>query len=134
MVTTTLPSKCGKGDTFKILTGSIFRKEQSYELEKSHSRWLRSSVRFRSLDCDGSDERTRWFDGRGGNPRRWHATFDGRDANASRSHDEFTRGPGTFWGSKLQSIQSVCSVQSLRSISSIQPFQQVQPLQPLQPC
>jgi len=24
MVTTALPFKCGKGDTFKILTGSIF--------------------------------------------------------------------------------------------------------------
>ena len=26
-------------------------------------------MRFRSLDCDGADERARWFDGRDGNAR-----------------------------------------------------------------
>ena len=73
-------------------------------------------MRFRSLDCDGADERTRWFDGRDGNARRFHAAFDGRDANARRFHttfdgtdanawwsdDEFTLGLPTVWRSKLQ--------------------------------
>src|SRR5262249_35585036 len=115
---------------FQFLTSSIFRKEQSYEFEKNHSPWLRSRICFRSLDCDGADERARWFYGRDGNGRRFHATFDGRDANARwfyatfdgrdanerwfhapfngtdanawRSDDEFTLRLPTFWRSKLQ--------------------------------
>ena len=46
-------------------------------------------MRFRSLDCDGADERARWFDGRDGNARGVHATFDGRDANARWFHATF---------------------------------------------
>src|SRR5206468_6304920 len=103
MVTTALRFKCGKGDTFKSRRVQFFRKEQSYELEKNHSPWLRSSMRFRSLECDGADERARWFDGTDGNARRCHATFDGTDANAARPHDEFTLGPSTLWRPKLQS-------------------------------
>src|SRR4029077_19535465 len=131
MVTTVLPFKCGKGDTFQILTGSISRKVQSYELEKIHSPWLRSRMRFRSRDCDGDGKTwwfhgrsTWWFHGRDGNARRrhgrhgnarrfhaadgngrrrFHATFDGRHANAPRSDDEFTLGHATLWRPKLQS-------------------------------
>src|SRR5207247_10020661 len=66
MVTTALRFKCGKGDTFKSRRVQFFRKEQSYELEKNHSPWLRSSMRFRSLECDGADERARWVDGTDG--------------------------------------------------------------------
>ena len=89
-------------------------------------------MRFRSLACDGADERrTRW-DGnarrRYGNARRFHATFDdGTNADAPRSHDEFTLGLQTPWQPRLQSNGSVWSFQpfqSLRSISSIQPIQQ----------
>ena len=69
---------------------------------------------FHSLDCDGADERTRWFDGRDGDARRsdvaldgdarrFHAKFDGTDANAARSHDEFTLGLPTLWQPRLQS-------------------------------
>src|SRR6516162_6392358 len=100
---------------FQILTGSIFRKVQSYEREKIHSPWLRSSMRCRRLGCD-RDGRARWFDGRGrnawrrhgnarryGNARRFHATFDGGNANASRSDDEFTLGHAILWRAKLQS-------------------------------
>jgi hypothetical protein len=74
-------------------------------------------VRFRSIDCDGADERARWFDGRDGNARpsdvtfdgrdgnarRFHAAFDGTHANATRSHDEFTIGLPTLWQPRLQS-------------------------------
>ncbi len=74
-------------------------------------------MRFRGIDCDGADERARWFDGRDGNARRFHAAFDGRDgnarrfhaafdgrdANAPRSHDEFTLGLPTLWQPRLQS-------------------------------
>src|SRR5215472_14782695 len=88
-------------------------------------------MRFRSLACDGADERrTRWYGNarrRHGNARR-HATFDdGTNANAPRSHDEFTLGLQTLWQPRLQSNGSVWSFQpfqSLRSISSIQPLQQ----------
>jgi hypothetical protein len=34
---------------------NFLEREQSYELEKNHSPWLRSGMRFRSLDCDGAD-------------------------------------------------------------------------------
>jgi hypothetical protein len=81
----------------------FFRKEQSYEFEKIHSFWLRSSMRFRSLNCDGADERARWFDVPGGNARPSHVTFDRADANASRSDDEFTLGLPTVWRPRLQS-------------------------------
>src|SRR6476620_10033629 len=97
---------------FQILTGSISRKVQGYECEKIHSPWLRSSMRFRSLDCDG-DERAWWFHGRDGNARRFHAphgnarrfhaTFDGTRANAPRSDDEFTLALPTLWQSRFQS-------------------------------
>ena len=60
-------------------------------------------MRFRSLDCDGADERARWFDGTDGNARRFHATFDGTDANAPLPDDEFTVGRGTLQQSRLQS-------------------------------
>jgi len=60
-------------------------------------------MRFRSLGCDGADERARWFDGTDGNARRSDVTFDGTDANAARSHDEFTLGLPTLWRPKLQS-------------------------------
>ena len=88
-------------------------------------------MRFRSIDCDGADERARWFDapngnarpsdvtfdgtdgnarpshvtfdGRDGNARRFHATFDGTHANATRSHDEFTIGLPALWQPRLQS-------------------------------
>ncbi len=71
-------------------------------------------MRFRSLDCHGADERTRWIDGRDGNARRsdvafdgdarrFHAKFDGTDANAARSDDEFTIGLPTLWRPKFQS-------------------------------
>ena len=74
-------------------------------------------MRVRSLDCDGADERARWFDGRDGNARRsdvtfdgtdgnawrFHAAFDGSDANAPRSNDEFTLGLPTLWQPRLQS-------------------------------
>jgi hypothetical protein len=59
MVTTALRFKCGKGDTFKSRRVQFLEREQSYELEKNHSSWLHSSMRFRNLDCDGADERTR---------------------------------------------------------------------------
>ena len=82
---------------------------------------------FRSLDCDGADERARWFDASdgnarrsdvafdgnarrchaafdapSGNARRFHAKFDGADANAARSDDEFTIGLPTLWRPKFQ--------------------------------
>ena len=60
-------------------------------------------MRFRSLDCDGADERARWFDGKDGNARRFDVTFDGTDANAARSDDEFTIGLPTLWRPKFQS-------------------------------
>jgi hypothetical protein len=87
---------------------------KGYELKKIRSPWLRSSMRFRSLHCDGADERACWFDGRDGNARRsdvafdgdarrFHAKFDGTDANAARSDDEFTIGLPTLWRPKFQS-------------------------------
>jgi hypothetical protein len=82
---------------------NFLEREQSYELEKNHSPWLGNSMRFRSLDCDGADERARWFGGTDGNARRWNATFDGTDANAPRSHDEFTLRLPTLWQPRLQS-------------------------------
>jgi hypothetical protein len=103
MVTTALRFKCGKGDTFKSRRVQFFRREQSYELKKNHSPWLRSSMRFRSLDGDGADERAWWFDGTNGNARRVRATFDGTHANAPRSDDEFTLGLPPLWQRKLQS-------------------------------
>ena len=60
-------------------------------------------MRFGSLDCDGADERARWFDGKDGNARRFDVTFDGTDANAARFHDEFTLGLPRLWQPKLQS-------------------------------
>jgi len=74
-------------------------------------------MRFGSVDCDGADERARWFDapngnarpsdvtfdGTDGNARRFHVTFDGTHANAPRSHDEFTIGLPTLWQPRLQS-------------------------------
>ena len=116
MVTTALPFKWGKGDTFKFRRVQSLERNKGYELEKNRPSWLRSSVRFRSLACDGAERRTRWFDGRDGNARRrdatfdgtdgdarrFHAAFDGADANAARSDDEFTHGPRTFRLSKLQ--------------------------------
>src|SRR5881392_4070122 len=72
---------------FQIPDGfNCLEREQSYELEKNHSPWLRSSMRFRSIDCDGADERARWFDAPDGNAQRFHATFDARDGNARRFH------------------------------------------------
>ena len=82
---------------------NFLEREESYELEKNHSSWLRSSMCFHSLDCDGADERARWFDVPGGNARPSHVTFDGADANASRSDDEFTLGLPTVWRPRLQS-------------------------------
>ena len=82
---------------------NFLEREQSYELEKNHSPWLRSSMCFRSLDCDGADERPRWFDAPDGNARPSDVTFDGTDANAPRSHDEFTLGLPTLWQPRLQS-------------------------------
>src|SRR4029077_18255951 len=58
---------------------NFLERDKSYELEKNHSPWLRSSMRFRSRDCDG-DGRTWWFHGR----RTWW--FHGRDGNARRRH------------------------------------------------
>ena len=60
-------------------------------------------MRFRGLDCDGADERARWFDVPDGNARRWHATFDGTHANATRLDDEFTLGLPPLWQPRLQS-------------------------------
>jgi hypothetical protein len=60
-------------------------------------------MRFRRLDCDGADERARWFDASDGNAWRSDVTFDGTDANAPRSHDEFTLGLPTLWQPRLQS-------------------------------
>src|SRR5215831_18467106 len=103
----------GQRRHFHIPTGSIFRKEQSYELEKNRPSWLHGSVCFRSLACDGADERrTRW-DGNArrwhgnarwwhGDARRFHAAFDGTDANAWRFDDEFTLAPPTVWQSSLR--------------------------------
>src|SRR5947208_12161666 len=82
---------------------NFLEREQSYELEKNHAPWLRSSMRFRSIDCDGADERPRWFDAPNGNARRFHASFYGTHANAPRSHDEFTIGLPTLWQPRLQS-------------------------------
>jgi hypothetical protein len=59
MVTTALPFIFSSVATFESSSFLLFRKEQSYELEKNHSPWLRSSMRFGSLDCDGADERAR---------------------------------------------------------------------------
>jgi hypothetical protein len=95
---------------FRILGVSIFGNLQRYELEKIRSPWLRGSMRFRSLDCDGADEAARWFCIPDGNARRLHATFDcpnadapgsdarsdGTNANAPRSNDEFSLGPSTL--------------------------------------
>ena len=70
-------------------------------------------MRFRSLHCAGADETACWFNGRDGDARRadvafdgdarFHAKFDGTDANAARSDDEFTIGLSTLWRPKLQS-------------------------------
>jgi len=60
-------------------------------------------MRFRSIDCDGADERARWFDASDGNARPSDVTFDGTHANAPRSHDEFTIGLPTLWQPRLQS-------------------------------
>src|SRR5438477_8181275 len=82
---------------------NFLEREQSYELEKNYSPWLRSSMRFRSIDCDGADERARWFDAPNGNARPSDVTFDGTHANAPRSNDEFTIGLPTLWQPRLQS-------------------------------
>src|SRR5712671_1116331 len=59
-------------------------------------------MRFRSIDCDGADERARWFDAPNGNARRSDVAFDGTHANAPRSHDEFTIGLPTLWHRRLR--------------------------------
>ena len=81
---------------------NFLEREQSYELEKNHSSWLRSSMRFRSIDCDGADERARWFDAPNGNAQPSDVTFDGTHANAPRSNDEFTIELPTLWQPRLQ--------------------------------
>jgi hypothetical protein len=67
-------------------------------------------MRFRSLDCYGTDDEARSFDVADGNARRFRATFDcpnadapisgarfgGTDANAPRSNDEFSLKPPTL--------------------------------------
>src|SRR6266705_1374460 len=104
MVTTVLPFRMRQRRYFQNPDGFNFlEREQSYELEKNHSPWLRSSMRFRSIDCDGADERARWFDVPNGNARPSDVTFDGTHANAPRSHDEFTIGLPTLWQPRLQS-------------------------------
>jgi hypothetical protein len=71
----------------------------TYELEKIRSPWLRGSMHFRSLDCEGADEGARQyatFDCSNADAPRSDATFDGPDANAPRSNDEFSLGPSTL--------------------------------------
>jgi hypothetical protein len=51
-IVTFYPFQCRN---FRILGVSIFGSLQRYELEKIRSPWLRGSMHFRSLDCDGAD-------------------------------------------------------------------------------
>jgi hypothetical protein len=56
IVTLSFPGCAGRsGRNFRILGVSIFGSLQRYELEKIRSPWLRGSMHFRSLDCDGAD-------------------------------------------------------------------------------
>jgi len=87
-----------------------FQSLETYELEKIRSPWLRGSIRFRSFDCDGTDEGARQLDVPAGNARRFDATFgcpnadaprsdarfDATNPNAARSNDEFSLGPSTL--------------------------------------
>src|SRR2546429_8604572 len=86
IVTTALPFIFSSVATFESSWFLLFRKEKGYELEKTHSPWLRSNMCFRSLNCDGADERAWWFDAPDGNARPSDFTFDGTDADAARSH------------------------------------------------
>src|SRR5262245_50548667 len=103
MVTTVSPFKRENAQLLKPAGFYSLEGNKGYELKKIRSPWLRSSMRFRSPHCDGADERARWFDAPNGNARRSDVTFDGTDANAPRSHDEFTLGLPTLWQPRLQS-------------------------------
>ena len=54
--------------------------------EKIHSPQLHGTVRFRSLDCDGTDERAPCLDGADADAPPSHATFDGANADAARAN------------------------------------------------
>ena len=52
-VTRSLRFTFSSASTFE---SQAFQSLETYELEKIRSPWLRGSMRFRSLDCDGADE------------------------------------------------------------------------------